>query len=236
MKIAAAYVRVSTEEQTELSPDSQVKLIREYAKKNGYIVPKEFIFHDDGISGRSTAKRQGFNQMIGTAKLKPKPFDAILLWKFSRFARNREDSIVYKSMLRKLGIDVISISENVGDDKMSVLIEAMIEAMDEYYSINLAEEVKRGMTEKFGRGLKVSGPPLGYDMKNGEFVVNEQGAEIVRRIFDMYVNQDMGYLNIARELNAEGIRTLHGNDFETRTIAYIIRNPVYIGMQRWTPG
>ena len=58
---------------------------------------------------------------------------------------------------------------------MSVLIEAMIEAMDEYYSINLAEEVKRGMTEKFGRGLKVSGPPLGYDMKNGEFVVNEQG-------------------------------------------------------------
>lgn len=87
MKIAAAYVRVSTEEQTELSPDSQVKLIREYAKKNGYIVPKEFIFHDDGISGRSTAKRQGFNQMIGTAKLKPKPFDAILLWKFSRFAR-----------------------------------------------------------------------------------------------------------------------------------------------------
>ncbi|MEI3006676.1 MAG: recombinase family protein [Ruminococcus bicirculans (ex Wegman et al. 2014)] len=236
MKIAAAYVRVSTEEQTELSPDSQVKLIREYAKKNGYIVPKEFIFHDDGISGRSTAKRQGFNQMIGTAKLKPKPFDAILLWKFSRFARNREDSIVYKSMLRKLGIDVISISENVGDDKMSVLIEAMIEAMDEYYSINLAEEVKRGMTEKFGRGLKVSGPPLGYDMKNGEFVVNEQGAEIVRRIFDMYVNQDMGYLNIARELNAEGIRTLHGNDFETRTIAYIIKNPVYIGMQRWTPG
>ena len=199
MKIAAAYVRVSTEEQTELSPDSQVKLIREYAKKNGYIVPKEFIFHDDGISGRSTAKRQGFNQMIGTAKLKPKPFDAILLWKFSRFARNREDSIVYKSML-------------------------------------LAEEVKRGMTEKFGRGLKVSGPPLGYDMKNGEFVVKEQGAEIVRRIFDMYVNQDMGYLNIARELNAEGIRTLHGNDFETRTIAYIIRNPVYIGMQRWTPG
>ena len=103
MKIAAAYVRVSTEEQTELSPDSQVKLIREYAKKNGYIVPKEFIFHDDGISGRSTAKRQGFNQMIGTAKLKPKPFDAILLWKFSRFARNREDSIVYKSILRKLG-------------------------------------------------------------------------------------------------------------------------------------
>ena len=81
----------------------------------------------------------------------------ILLWKFSRFARNREDAIVYKSMLRKqLGIEVVSISENVGDDKMSVLIEAMIEAMDEYYSINLAEEVKRGMTEKVSRGEPVT--------------------------------------------------------------------------------
>ena len=237
MKTAAAYIRVSTEDQVEYSPDSQLKAIRDYARKNDMILPEEFIFVDEGISGRKAAKRPEFMKMIGTAKIKPKQFDVILLWKFSRFARNREDSIVYKSMLRKqCGIEVISISEQLGEDKTSILIEALIEAMDEYYSINLAEEVKRGMTEKFGRGLKVSGPPLGYDMKNGEFVVNEQGAEIVRRIFDLYVNQDMGYLNIARELNAEGIRTLHGNDFETRTIAYIIKNPVYIGMQRWTPG
>lgn len=236
MKTAAAYIRVSTEEQTELSPDSQVKLIREYAKKNDFIVPDEFIFHDDGISGRTTAKRPGFNKMIGTAKLKPKPFDAILLWKFSRFARNREDSIVYKSMLRKLGIDVISISENVGDDKMSVLIEAMIEAMDEYYSINLAEEVRRGMTEKFQRGLKVSAPPLGYNMKDGEFVVNKDEAELVQRIFDMFVNDDIGSRRIAQILNSEGEVTKKGNKFEDRTIKYILENPVYIGKQRWTPG
>lgn len=236
MKTAAAYIRVSTEEQTELSPDSQVKLIREYAKKNDFIVPDEFIFHDDGISGRTTSKRPGFNKMIGTAKLKPKPFDAILLWKFSRFARNREDSIVYKSMLRKLGIDVISISENVGDDKMSVLIEAMIEAMDEYYSINLAEEVRRGMEEKFQRGLKVSAPPIGYDMKDGEFVVNEKNAEIVKSIFDMYVNKNYGSRKIAQILNENGIRTKNGNLFENRSVNYIIGNPVYIGKQRWTPG
>ena len=87
--------------------------------------------------------------MIALAKSTPKPFEAILVWKYSRFARNREDSVVYKSMLRKqCGIDVVSISEATGDDKMSILFEAMIEAMDEYYSINLSEEVKRGMTEK----------------------------------------------------------------------------------------
>ena len=81
-------------------------------------------------------------QMIGIAKSKPTPFSSILVWKFSRFARNREDSIVYKSMLRKqCGIDVVSISEQLGEDKTSILIEALLEAMDEYYSINLAEEV-----------------------------------------------------------------------------------------------
>ncbi len=156
MKIAAAYVRVSTEDQTELSPTSQIKQIREYAKNHGYIVPNEFVFADEGISGKNTQKRPAFNRMIGLAKTKPKPFECILLWKYSRFARNREDSIVYKSMLRKqLGIDVISISENLGDDKMSILIEALIEAMDEYYSINLAEEVKRGMTERVSKAVKL---------------------------------------------------------------------------------
>ena len=231
MKIAAAYVRVSTEEQTELSPDSQVKLIREYAKKNGFIVPKEFIFHDDGISGRSTAKRQGFNQMIGTAKLKPKPFDAILLWKFSRFARNREDSIVYKSMLHKLGIDVISISENVGDDKMSVLIETMIEAMDEYYSINLAEEVRRGMQEKFSRGGVVSQPPYGYRMGDNVFVIQPDEAEIVRKIYHDFLS-GAGRREIAVELNALGVVTRKGRPFDNRRVEYILSNPVYTGMLR----
>lgn len=155
MKIAAAYIRVSTEDQTEYSPDSQIRLIREYAGRNDMVVPDEYIFADEGISGKTAAKRPEFIRMIGMAKKKPKPFEAILLWKFSRFARNRQDSIVYKTMLRKqLGIDVVSITENLGNDKISILIEAMIEAMDEYYSINLAEEVVRGMTEKAGRGSR----------------------------------------------------------------------------------
>lgn len=153
MNTAAAYIRVSTDDQIEFSPDSQLKAIRKYAKDHELILPDEFIFVDEGISGRKADKRPSFQRMIGTAKLKPKPFDVILLWKFSRFARNRQDSIVYKSMLRKqCGIDVISISEQLSEDNTSVLIEALIEAMDEYYSLNLAEEVKRGMSEKFSRG------------------------------------------------------------------------------------
>ena len=112
-KTAAAYIRVSTEGQTEYSPDAQLAEIRKYAVREGYRLPEEFIYIDEGISGRGTARREAFNRMIGTAKQQPKPFDAILLWKFSRFARNREDSVVYKSLLRRqLGIEVVSVSEH----------------------------------------------------------------------------------------------------------------------------
>lgn len=235
MKIAAAYIRVSTEEQTELSPDSQIKLIREYAKQHDMTIPDEFIFRDDGISGRTTAKRPGFNKMIGTAKQKPRPFELILLWKFSRFARNREDSIVYKSMLKKLGIDVVSISEPVGDDKMSVILEAMLEAMDEYYSINLSEEVKRGMLESVSRGHCVSPAPYGYVKKDRMLHIIPEQAEIVKRIYyDFLSGKDR--LTITRELNAEGCRTKQGNLFDKRTIDYILNNPVYKGYMRFTPG
>lgn len=235
MKTAAAYIRVSTDDQIELSPDSQLKQIREYAKKNGYTVPEEYVFKDEGISGRNAAKRPGFNRMIGTAKTKPKPFDAILLWKFSRFARNREDSIVYKSMLRKqCGIDVISISESLGDDKMSVLIEALIEAMDEYYSINLAEEVRRGMMEKISRGGLVSSAPLGYKVENGELKIDENTADTVRYIFKSYLDGNT-MLRITSELNDKGIRTKSGGIFENRVVKYILQNPTYIGKHRWCP-
>ena len=235
MKTAAAYIRVSTEDQVEYSPASQLEKIREYAKRNGYILPDEFVFADEGISGRNTAKRPEFNRMIGIAKQKPKPFDAILLWKFSRFARNREDSIVYKSMLRKqCGIDVISISENVGDDKMSVLIEAMIEAMDEYYSINLGEEVKRGMNEKVSRGEAVTIPSFGYDIKEGAYIPDPVTAPALQKIFEDYAN-GKGMRTIAMELNDSGFRTRRGNRFQNRTVQYILNNPVYIGKIRWTP-
>lgn len=237
VKIAAAYIRVSTDDQIEYSPDAQLAEIKKYAAREGYLLPTEFIFMDEGITGRKTDKRDSFNRMIGIAKSTPKPFDAILLWKFSRFARNREDSVVYKSMLRKqLGIEVISITEPVGDDKMSVLIEALIEAMDEYYSINLAEEVRRGMTEKARRGGLQSIASFGYraDKEKNMLVPVPEEADIVRDIFSRF-NHGAGLFPIAKHLNEQGIRTHRGNPFENRTVEYILRNPVYIGKLRWNP-
>lgn len=234
MKLGAAYIRVSTAEQTELSPDSQLKLIMEYAKKNDIILSNNQIYADEGISGRNAEKRPAFMRMIAAAKSKPRPFDVILVWKFSRFARNREDSIVYKSMLRKqCGIEVISISEPVGEDKTAMLMEALFEAMDEYYSLNLAEEVKRGMREKASRGGIISKPPLGYVIKDGIYTIESQEADIIKEIFKKYLD-GASRNKIACELNAMGIKTKNNKAFLPQNITYILTNPVYIGKMRYS--
>ncbi len=155
------YVRVSTDKQEELSPDSQEKLIREYGKKNNIVILK--IYNELGVSGRSADKRPAFQEMIGSAKSKEHPVDTILVWKYSRFARNQEESIVYKSLLKKQNnVDVISVSEPLVDGPFGSLIERIIEWMDEYYSIRLSGEVFRGMKENAMRGSFQARPPLGY--------------------------------------------------------------------------
>lgn len=234
LKTAAAYIRVSTDNQTELSPDSQIKEIRKYAKQRGYIVPNEYIFRDDGISGRKAEKRPEFIRMIATAKQKPAPFSAVLLWKFSRFARNQEESIFYKGMLSRNDIEVRSISEPIIDGPFGSLIERIIEWFDEFYSINLSGEVKRGMTEKVERGGAVSIPSFGYDIVDKQYVVNPETAPMVRQIYVDYLN-GMSAIQIARKLNDMGIRTTRGNLWENRTVDYILHNPVYIGKIRWNP-
>lgn len=236
MKTAAAYIRVSTHMQEELSPDAQRRLLLEYAKKNHMILPKDFIYVDKGISGKKASKRPSFMEMISRAKQKPAPFEAILVWKFSRFARNQEESIVYKSMLRnKCGIEVISITENIGGDIYGGLIERIIEWMDEFYSIRLAEDVTRGMTENALRGNFQASPALGYkvEQKGKPPVIVPDQAEIVKLIFDKYTGSTMGFYEIARYLNTLGLKTRTGGEFEARGVRYIIQNPIYKGYLRW---
>ncbi len=232
MKTGAAYIRVSTEDQIEYSPDSQLKKIQEYACSHEILLPEHLVFLDEGISGRSARRRPAFMKMIGMAKQKPRPFDLILVWKFSRFARSRQDSILYKSMLRKdCGINVISITEHLSDDPTAILIEALLEAMDEYYSINLAQEVRRGMSEKFSRGGVVSIPPFGYQMGAEHFEPDPEKAPLIPLMFQSYLN-GMSCHRIAAMLNDLGVRTIRGNPFESRSVKYILTNPTYLGKLR----
>lgn len=234
MKTAAAYVRVSTERQDEYSLDSQLRLIREYAAAHDMDVPQEFVFVEDGVSGRSAKKRPAFQDMIALSKSGDRPFSVILVWKFSRFARNQEESIFYKSMLSRLGVEVVSISEPLDDSPFGSLIERIIEWMDEFYSIRLSGEVKRGMSEKVGRAEIVTVPSFGYDVQGKTYAPNEH-ADTVRRIFADYLS-GKGLVTIARELADAGVRTRRGSMPSNRWVRYILRNPVYIGKIRWSKG
>lgn len=229
----ALYVRVSTDKQEELSPDAQKRLLLDYAKKNNIIINNEYIFTENGISGKRADKRPEFQRMIGLAKSKEHPIDVILVWKFSRFARNQEESIVYKSLLKKNNVEVVSVSEPLVDGPFGSLIERIIEWMDEYYSIRLSGEVFRGMSENAMRGKYQCTSPLGYKIKNGVPTVVPDEATIIHKIFDMYTEDNKSLYSIATDLNAMGYRTKTGGMFERRSIEYIIKNPLYYGMVRW---
>lgn len=233
--IAALYIRVSTDAQEELSPDAQIRLLLDYAHAHEMVTSPELIFRDDGISGRKANKRPAFQKMIATAKQSDHPIDVILVWKFSRFARNQEESIVYKSMLKKqCDVEVISITEPIIEGPFGSLIERIIEWMDEYYSVNLSQEVKRGMTEKAMRGGYQTAPCLGYESTEAlkPYTVKESEADVVKDIFQRYVSgQDP--TAIARYLNERGYRAKRGAMFDKRSIDRIILNRFYIGKVVW---
>lgn len=233
-RVGCLYIRVSTTDQAELSPDAQKRLLLDYAKKNDIIIPGDFIF-TESVSGRHAQKRPEFQRMIALAKQPSHPVDVILVWKFSRFARNQEESIVYKSMLKKDQVDVISVSEPLVDGPFGTLIERIIEWMDEYYSIRLSGEVLRGMKEKALQNGYQSVPCLGYSaVGHGKpFVINEAEYAIVSYVMDLYDNQSLDETAIARRCNDLGYKTRRGNPFERRNIDRILQNPFYCGTVCW---
>ena len=137
---AALYARVSSDRQdVDLSVAAQMRALREYASRNGYLVVREFV--DEAESGR-IADRPQFRKMIDEAGKSNAPFQEILVWKFSRFTRKREHAVAFKSMLRRKGIRVVSITEHADDTPTGKLMEAIIESVDEFYSENLIPEVQ----------------------------------------------------------------------------------------------
>jgi len=238
MKVAL-YARVSSDQQAEKnnSIPSQLRLLHEYTLKHKMEVVKEYV--DEGESALSI-KRPAFLEMITETKRRFPPFQAILVWKLSRFARNRQDSILYKSMLKKRGIEVISISEPIDDTPQGQLMEGMIEVIDEFYSAVLAQETLRGMVENARKGYRNGGFPI-YGYKNVQifdekgnpktkYEVNDSEAEVVSLIFELYAKGN-GLKNIVMELAKRGIKPRSGTYWSKSTLANILRNETYIG---WT--
>lgn len=235
----AISVRVSTNMQIKYSPDSQIKLCLDYAKQHNIYVSEEFIYRDDGISGTKADKRTAFQRMIADAQKKPRPFDVILVYDFSRFARNKEESVMYKALLRKTcGIDVISITQPLTKAKESVLLESLYEGMDEYYVLNLSENVKRGKQEKATRGEYQGGAVFGYKYdKNTELLYPDKNTkDIVKYIFETWIKPETTLNGLTTELNNMGVKTIRGGNWCTGSLWYLLNNPLYIGVTRFTAG
>jgi DNA invertase Pin-like site-specific DNA recombinase len=237
---AVLYARVSSEAQdVSLSISAQLKALREYAERNGHFIIREFV--EEAETGRSITKRPAFREMIALARSPTKPFDAVLIWKYSRFARNRADSIVYKTLLRKQGVQVISITEPAENSPTGRLMEAIIEGMDEYYSDNLGEEVTRGMRESVSRGFYLSSKaPYGYRkirVKDGSkertrLELDPSQAPTVVGIFND-VLAGKGLIQIVKKLNQSGIAGPKGKAWGKTGIRTILWNEIYTGTFVW---
>lgn len=233
----ALYARVSSDRQAErdLSIPAQLKALRQYADKHGWKVVEQFI--DEAESAR-TADRPEFQRMMGLSKQKEPPFTVILVWKLSRFARNREDSILYKAMLRKHGVQVVSINEHIEDSPSGRMLEGMIEVVDEFYSANLSSDTIRGMNENASRGFLNGGrAPYGYrrikvkvgEIEKAKLEAVPEHAPLVKRAFQMCID-GMGVKEIIKKLNAEGYKTRAGREWTNTVLYYMLTNETYTGV------
>ena len=236
---AALYARVPSDRQdVDLSVAAQLRALRDYAEKNGYVVAREYI--DEAESGR-IADRPQFRRMLDEASLSDSPFQEILVWKFSRFTRKREHAVAFKSMLRKRGIRVTSITEHADDSPTGKLMEAIIESLDEFYSENLAQEVLGGMREAASRGFWIGTySPYGYRKvqvqdgakKRPKLELDPPADGVVRRIFQMAL-LGTSTLDITKTLNREGIASPQRGRWTKTTIHRILTNETYTGTLVW---
>ncbi|MBM3120318.1 MAG: recombinase family protein, partial [Chloroflexi bacterium] len=239
------YARVSSDEQAakDLSIPAQIKAIRHFVDESDEMTLVD-IFKDEGISAYASAdKRPGFMAMISLAK--DSDVSLILVHKLDRFSRNREESIIFKSLLKKHSVQVKSITENFDPDTPSgFLFEGIIEVINQFYSMNLAMETRKGMVENVQRGYWNGGvTPYGYgkaelegkgDRTHKKLVLGDPvEVATVRRIFDLAVNHGLGAKTISKRLNEDEVPYRNGKKWCKQRVGYILNHHVYYGAAVW---
>ena len=223
------YARVSTDKDEQLnSLENQVQYYTELiqSKPNWTYIPG---YIDEGISGTSTKKRDSFNRMIADAKAGC--FDFIITKEISRFSRSTLDSIKYTQELLEHDVGVLFQNDNINtldsDSEFRLVVMAGV-AQDEVRK--LSERLKFGFRQAVKNGHVLGNDRLwGYDKKNCILTINEAEAPVIRRIFDLYANQQMGIRRISQTLYDEGYTSRQGNAFNVLTIRHVLQNPKYKG-------
>ncbi|HOU92490.1 MAG TPA: recombinase family protein, partial [Polyangiaceae bacterium] len=245
MPNVVTYCRVSSDEQAQkdLSIPAQRKALHRWIDERDEIeLADEFV--DEGESAYAPAdKRPGFCRMI--AYCRKHPVDFILVHKLDRFSRNREESILFKSLLRKHGVMVKSITENYDPETpQGFLYEGMIEVINQFYSMNLATETMKGMRENAERGYHNGGQsPYGY---RSERLADASGREhtrlvlgpdeevaTVREIFRLAVEENRGAKTICHILNKRGVPGPRSPNWSQSSVGNVLNNRVYVGDSIW---
>lgn len=225
----AAYCRVSTDKSDQANSfESQKRYFDEYiTRRSDWTLFA--IYTDEGVTGTSVKKRNGFMRMIEDAR--SGYFDLIITKEISRFARNTLDSIAYTRELRRMGIGVFFLNDNINTlDPDAELRLTIMSSIAQEESRRTSERVKWGQKRRMEQGVVFGRSMLGYDVENGQMTVNEEGAAIVRLIFHKFVNEGKGTFVIARELREAGIETYRGiKSWSNTVILRVLRNEKYCG-------
>ena len=202
MKNAVIYARYSSHRQREESIEDQIKACEDYADSIGINVIGTYA--DYAISGTSDNREQ-FQAMLKAAN--KKAFEAILVYKNDRFARNRFDAIIHKKKLKDLGVQLIAIKEPIPDGPGGIVMESMYESMAEMYSVNLSENVRRGQASNAEKCMANCQPTFGYktDTTTRKFIIDEITGPIVAKMFEMAANGDT-YTKISQYMTTEGFK------------------------------
>ena len=224
------YARYSSDNQREESIEGQIRENTAYAEKHGITIVGHYI--DRALSAK-TDNRPEFQRMIkDSAK---KNFDVVIVWKLDRFSRNRYDSAKYKAMLKKNNVRVLSATESISEGAEGIILESVLEGMAEYYSADLAEKVKRGMTENALK-CKFNGSaiPFGYSVdEEKHYQLNPVTAPVVLEIFQKYAD-GMSIKDITDELNSRGLKTAKSADFNKNSMRHMFKNRIYIGEYKYS--
>lgn len=225
---AVIYARYSSYAQGEQSIEGQLRDCQAYAVREDYHIINEYV--DRALTGRSD-ERPDFQRMIADAA--KKQFDVVIVWKLDRFARNRYDSAMYRAKLKKHGVRVVSVMEHISDGPEGIMMEGLLESMAEYYSVNLSQNIRRGMKESVIKGTYLGCPvPIGFKVVNKKLVADEKTAPIIRYAFKEY-SLGTPKKDIIQELNRRGMRTSTGKELTLASLQKALRNEKYIGIYRY---
>lgn len=226
MKKAVGYCRYSSNNQREESIEAQMRAIKQYCETRDIELVR--FYKDEAISGTSIKDRESFLEMISDSK--KGEFELVIVHKYDRFARNQYDHAIFEKKLNGNNVLLVSVLEELNDSPESIILKSVLTGMNEYYSLNLSREVKKGKKENALKGIHNGGlPPLGYDLdENKRYIVNQEEAKIVRFIFSL-AYQGLTYADIADTLNKKGYKNKSGSNFKKTSIRDTLLNMKYIG-------